>query len=195
LTPKPSLVLVDYDFDPQHEFEDKSLMFWSDRLTLRGRDPKDYPQHGYHPYVVSSRAEPFELLRGVPADAWFQAFDMARPATAPPLPEAVRRVEASFGNLHVLGYAAGRSDSDHDRYAFYVRADGVPSDLFVTFRTAQMPVALRIAPEASLITRQHLVNAAWYVVPAIGPRLEDVSEIAFGPNSEQRVATDGAGAG
>lgn len=190
--PAKSLVLVDIDADPKDQFENLNMMFWSGRLSQRGRDPKDYAQNGYQVYLTSAQAEPFAQLDGVPAHSWLRAYDLSQPLSAPPpLPAGVTPLEIGVGAARVLGYAAGDNDSAHGRYAFFVQPNGAPPTLVVTFQTRQGPVVKTIAPEASLLQRGRLANAAWYIAPTLGPPRDQVEEIGFGPGPQVRVAFHG----
>ena len=86
LTPEQSVVLFDAG-DAPGQIERHNMLFWSNRMVVPGRDPMDYPAHGFHPYLVSAIAEPYEPLP-VPASAWLRAYDLTKPLPEPaPVPE------------------------------------------------------------------------------------------------------------
>jgi len=187
--PKPALLLFDLDMDTPNQFERLNLMFWSNRLARWGHDPADYPQAGFHPYLVSPAAESYAPVEGVPAHAWLRAYDLAVPLQGgPPLPAGVEPLNVAWGNMRVLGFAAGESDDTQDHYAFFVHADGVPGNLPVAFETRQATVSKVLPPEASLRHRQRLSNAPWFVVPTLGPKRRDLKALEFGPDT--RVAVE-----
>jgi 4-amino-4-deoxy-L-arabinose transferase-like glycosyltransferase len=191
-TPKQSLVLFEVDVHPKDQFENMNLMFYSDRLVHTGRDPQDYPQAGYHPWLVTSAAEPFAPLEAVPAYSWLRAYDLTKPLAEPaPVPAGVTPLDVAIGHARVLGYAAGDNDSHHGHYAFFVRPNGAAVPLNVVFQTKNGPVQRMITPEASLLARHKLANVSWYIAPTLGPPRDEVFEIDFGPAPEQRVAFSG----
>ena len=187
-TPKRSLVMLDTETGPAGQIEPHNLMFWSDRLVHVGRDPADYPQAGFHPYLVSAEAEPYAPL-DVPAHAWLRAYDLARPISEPaPLPEGVKRLGAKVPGLDVLGVARGPFDAQGDHWAFYVRSDGSgPGPLLVTFVSSSGRKSVTIAPEAALLSRGRLARAAWFVLPTAGPRAEQVPALLLGPEPGVQV--------
>jgi 4-amino-4-deoxy-L-arabinose transferase-like glycosyltransferase len=191
LTPKQSIVMLDCELGPPDQIEFHNLMFWSDRVVNGGRDPKDYPQAGFHPYLVSPSSEPFTPLP-VPADAWLRAYDMTAPAPeAQPLPPGVQPLDVRVGNLRVLGVARGRSDGHFDHYAFYVHSEGgAPGALPVSFQLGGARVDQVVQPEASLRSRWRLAQSSWFIMPVIGPPASEVREIAFGPAPQQRVVLE-----
>lgn len=185
-SPKKSLLLIDIDFESPGQFEYLNLTFWSDRLVLGGHDVKDYPQAGYHPYLVSPAAEPFAPVPGVPADSWLRAYDLTVPAAGPtPLPEGATPLDFTVGTMKVLGFASARHDSERERYVFFVQPQGVPTELKVVFESANGPVEKVIAPEAALRNRARLATSAWFIAPVFGPLRSDVTGLDFGAG--QRV--------
>jgi hypothetical protein len=163
-------------------------MVWSDRLCHTGRNPDDYPQAGFHPYLVSAKAEPFAPLE-VPAHAWLRAYDMAVPIAEPPgLPKGLEPLDVAIGNLRVLGWAHARANRSTERYAFYVRSEGgVPNALPVTFEQESGGVSRVIQPDATLQSPARLAGAAWFVLPALGPPIAEVRALVFGQGQVQRV--------
>jgi 4-amino-4-deoxy-L-arabinose transferase-like glycosyltransferase len=190
LTPKKSVLVFDKDFDHPGHIETHDLMFWSDRLVVPADAVNDYVQAGYRPYLVSAAAQPFAPIT-VPAHAWLRAYDASTPLQGPqPLPEGVRPLDLQVGTLKVLGFATGPGDGRHDRYAFYVRAEGgVPEALPVTFQTRDSKrKSARIEPEATLKHRERLGDAEWFVMPCVGPLADEVRAIELG--SGQRISLE-----
>jgi hypothetical protein len=89
--------------------------------------------NGFHPYLVSGLAQPFERLEAVPANVWLQVYDLDAFQVVPDasLPRGVTPANVAIGSQRVLGVAVGRADSDRDRYVLYLRAEGpyVPLDV------------------------------------------------------------------
>jgi len=177
LAEKRSVLFLDVDLDSRGTFEVQSLIFWSGKMTYR-RSPDLATAHakGYHPYLVSPAAEPYAAVEGIPDFAWLRAYDLARPAPPPAPPAGVFPLGVETPYQTVLGVAAGAIDSKRDRYAFFVRPKGIPSPVRVVFHMRTGAVIERvIAPEESLRRRERLRDAAWFVLPAIGPRRVDVA--------------------
>ena len=181
--PKEAVLYQDVDLDPPGMFEIQSLMFWSGRMVYRG--PPDVglaASRGYKAYLISPAAEPFEPVGDVPAHAPLRAYDPQRPAPPPPLPAGVTPLAADLPGMHVLGYAAARIDGGHDRYAFYVRPDGVPTALRVVFGMKDRRAAeVRLVPEQSLRRASRLERVPWFILPAIGPPHDRIAGFGFAP--------------
>ncbi len=180
--PQRAVVFQDLDADPPGVFEVQSLIFWSGRIVYRrAADPAAAERRGYHPYLVSPAAEPFAPVPGVPPHAWLRAYDLKSPAAPSPLPDGVHPLEIPAGPQTVVGWAAGRIDAGHHRYAFYLRPNGLPGPLAVTFhlKNGTSRRAL-IPPEDALRSRHRLARSAWYTAPAVGPPLEEVVALQFG---------------
>ncbi len=91
--------------------------------------------NGFHPYLVSGLAQPFERVPAVPANVWLQAYDLEVPQVVPDatLPDGVTPADVTIGAQTVLGVAVGSGDSLRDRYVFYLRAMGPFAPLTVSF--------------------------------------------------------------
>lgn len=187
-TPAKSLVMLDTDSDGPQAIERHNLMFWSNRLVHQGRNLEDYPQAGFHPYVVSPMAQRYRAVP-VPGHAWLRAFDLAAPQEGPqPLPSDVHQLDIVSGSMRVLGVAHERSNARTDHYALYVRAEGEVRGLRLAFRMRDGSVrAQSVEPERSLVNRRRLRGSDWFVLPVVGPHAEDVSAIAFGDELNQVV--------
>ena len=188
-TPKRSVVFAALDSDPPLNFENLNLMFWSGRMTYR-RAPDVALAHerGYHPYLVSPLAEPYAPVPGVPPQAALRAYDLDAPQPQPaPLPDGITPLSVRQGNLEVLGFASRSLGHGIERYAFYVRALGVPQTLRVTFHGPDGIVERVLEPGVTLRRPQALVGAAWFILPALGPPRTKVTHLEFGAVG-QRVA-------
>ncbi len=187
--PKKSVLFQDFELDPPEVFEIQGSIFYSGRMTYRqAPDLAVCAEKGYHPYLVSPAAEPYAPVREVPGHAWLRVYDLLAPVAGPtPLPDGIQTVALELGDNTVLGLGHGPIDSDHDKYAFYVRPIGAAAGLSVVFvHEDGTETPARIEPEASLRNRGRLTGAQWYVLPAIGPAARRLKAIDFGP-SRQRV--------
>lgn len=176
LTPKRSVVCLATHGDAPASNEVHNLLFWSNRLVLPGASPGDYPEHGFHPYLVSAVAQPWEPLP-VPASAWLRAWDLTRPAPVPPPPEGLTPLDVRIGAARVVGYAREPSTAGGaDRYAFIIEPHGRLPRVGVTFqlRDGRTVAARYVAPLASV---RELVAAAWFVLPVVGPPFESVASV------------------
>ena len=168
LTPEQSVVLFDAG-DAPGQIERHNMLFWSNRMVVPGRDPTDYPAHGFHPYLVSAIAEPYEPLP-VPASAWLRAYDLTKPLPEPaPVPEGLTRLDVRVGNAEVVGYSSEPSLRGRARYAFIVRPNGDLRPMRVRFTTAEGPVEVMTKATDALKPVGQLARAAWYVLPVVGP--------------------------
>lgn len=189
-TPKKSVLWADLDMDPPSAHIHYDLMFWSGRMTYRrGPDLPAAEAKGYRSYLVTPIAAPYAPVEGVPAHAWLRAYDLAKPAAPPDLPPDAERLEAKQGSLTVLGFGAAPADGSHDRWAFFVRPQGVPHELQVGFVTAQGTQRLVIPPEATLVGRGRLADVAWYVAPGLGPPRTAVLALELVPGAPTALPT------
>jgi len=170
VAPERSVVMLDAS-DPPAQIERHNLLFWSNRLVFAGRDPKDYPANGFHPYLVSPVAEAFEPV-AVPASAWLRAYDLTKPLNGPPpVPEGLTPLGTKVGPVEVVGYASEPAMPGQSRYAFIVRGNGDARPLKLRFVTASGPVDVTANPSALAMKPPHvLAQAPWYVLPVVGPR-------------------------
>ncbi|WP_224243046.1 ArnT family glycosyltransferase [Hyalangium gracile] len=181
--PKKAVLFQAIDHDPPRVFEIHESMFWSGRMTYRR--PVDLPAahaKGYHAYMTSPAAEPFVPVPGVPAHAWMRAYDAEAPASPPPIPEGATPVDLQLeGAMRVLGFASGPVDGKTDKWVFFIRPEGVPHGLQVTFIIeGKRPQTLQLEPEASLRNRDRLAGVSWFILPTLGPPRSRVRAIELG---------------
>lgn len=186
--PERSILFQAVDREPPGSFELPNLLFWSGRMAFRRPpDLEAAKQRGYHPYLVSPVAEPYAPVAGVPTHAPMRAYDLLAPAPPPPLPEGATPVEAEVGGMTLLGFASGPAVGEQDRWVFFLRPHGVPGALSVTFLTQAGPQPVQLEPEASLRSRGSLADVPWFVLPAYGPRRDQVQALELG-SRKLRVA-------
>lgn len=182
---KKSVLFQLFERDPSSSiFEVQNSMFWSGRMTWRR--PVDLPAaraKGYHAYAVSSRAEPYLDVSEVPEHSPQRVYDAEQPAQAPDVPRLARvpaPIDLKNGQT-LLGLSHGTLDVNHDQYALYLHADGVPGPLHLVFELQNhVLINQTVEPEASLFSRQSLRGVKWFIVPVIGPRGRQVQALTIG---------------
>ena len=133
----PNALLFLLPRDPACCLGRQSLMFYSRRSTY-------FPQeqlvelaraNGFHPYLVSGLAQPFQRLEAIPASVWLQVYDLDafQPVPDEALPRGATPANVAIGSQRVLGVAVGRGDSNRDRHVLYLRAEGPYAPLDVVF--------------------------------------------------------------
>ncbi len=186
--PKKSVLFLSIDLESPGVFEGHESMFWSGRMSYRL--PVDFATchaRGYHPYLLSPIAQPYAPVPGVPAHAWMRAYDAEVPAGPPPIPEGATPLDLQVEGMRVLGFASGPVDREHDKWVFFIHSDGVPHGLQVFFLTGgKTNEPLQLEPEASLMHRDHLAGAPWFLLPTLGPPRARVKALGFG-NKVQRI--------
>jgi hypothetical protein len=183
--PKRSVLFQTLDYDPPKIFEQYNSMFWSGRMTYRVTVPdvRTARAKGYHAYLVSPTAEPYRPVDEVPGFAWLRAYDLEAPLNEPAqLPRDVLPVTAQVGGLRILGIASTPADDVRDRWTFYAHSDGIPSEVQVVFHGARGEWEEKtLLPEASLCARHKLAGASWFILPTVGPRRRDVTDLELVP--------------
>ncbi|HYH99735.1 ArnT family glycosyltransferase [Hyalangium sp.] len=189
--PEQSVLFQVFDHDPRNSFELHSSLFWSGRMTYRGRVDFDAAHaKGYHVYIVSPAAEPYVPIPGVPAHSWLRAYDAEAPASPPPIPEGATPLNVQVDRMRILGFASGPLDGGSDQWTFFMQPEGVPHGLPISFLTRDGRVhSMGAEPELSLRRRENLAGAAWFILPILGPPRAQVSAIEFGAQ-RQRVTLE-----
>lgn len=182
--PKDSLIFLDIDVEAFSGFEQLSMMVWSGHMTyLHAPEPDRAHRHGLHPYLMSPAAEPFTSIP-VPAGAWMRIYDLDAPAAPPAPPPDMTPLSATEGSLTLLGVGTAEIDGSHDRWAFYIRPEGIPSGVLMTLELADgTKFSQQIEPEASLRARHRLAGTAWFVMPMVGPRRSQVKSVQLGTSA------------
>lgn len=183
--PKRSVLYQEMDFDLHNNFEVYNSLFWTGRMTYR--EPPDLGKarsRGYHPYLISARAEPFAPVRGIPAASSIRAYDLEAPAAPAPLPEGLEPVSARLDTGRLVGLAQVEVDGDFEKYVLYVSPEGmVPGPIQVTFvRKGGQEERKLLEPQASLHQPQELKDVAWFALPLLGPNARDLDAIVVGPD-------------
>ncbi len=187
--PKKSVLWADLDADPPSAHLHYDLMFWSGRMTYRrGPDLPAAQAKGYESFLVTPAAAPFEPIVQVPAHAWLRAYDLSKPAALPDVPQGAERLEVKQGSLTVLGFGAAPVAATRDRWAFFVRPQGVPHELRVGFVTATGTETVVVSPEASLVGRGRLADVAWFVMPVVGPPRAAVTALELDPAAPTKLS-------
>jgi hypothetical protein len=181
-TPRRSVLW--YSIDVNHPGQNNvfDLMHFSGRMAYSNPpDPALAQSRGFHSYLVSPRAEGFAEVPGVPASSWLRAYDLEQPAQAPQIPPDATRSNVHVDGFGVLGFATESRNRKHDSWAFFIRPEGPLNLLNIDAELNDgQHVRAGIAPEATLLGRAKLQEAAWFVLPWIGPRREDVRSLRVG---------------
>ncbi len=181
LIPDKSVLLLGIDRNRPCCFEKQNLMFWSGRMVYPRTFEQRARDRGYHPYLISSVAQPFALVAGVPAGSPLQAFDLNAPLPGPsPLPEGVATSEVDAAGTKLEGLGTLRGDGRRDRYALYMHSATPQARVDLAFLSRGGSQNWMLGPELSLAGPIQLKDAAWYILPALGPRKGAVSGITFG---------------
>ena len=171
----------------------EALMFYSGRAAYPAKENlvNLARANGFHGYLVSGLAQPFQRVAGVPAGAWLQAYDLEAPQVVPDasLPDGATPADVVIGDLHVLGLATARGDASRDRYVFFLRqsTDTFPT-VDVTFtlddgalvhepisqrRALDWPVSVRskrpTPPTADRPWITDPIASSWYTLSVPGP--------------------------
>ena len=81
--------------------------------------------------------------------------------------------------MAVLGVATGPASRRRDRWAFYLESIGPPEALHVRFHTRRGIEELTIPDKACLRDRDRLDGVAWFILPTLGPKRDDVTAVEF----------------
>ncbi|WP_158501675.1 glycosyltransferase family 39 protein [Vitiosangium sp. GDMCC 1.1324] len=178
LLPKQALVWMRMEMDAPEQFEHLNFMFWSGRMAFKGNPRLDWGRaEGYRHYLASPAAEPFASLE-VPAGSALRLYDLSVPAPLPELPPGVQHLEVDTGSAVVKGVAFIRTGYARDRWAFFVAPRRVPETLRVTFHLGGgKSETVPLPPEAALRPRAAFRDAAWFIIPTLGPRADQVESI------------------
>jgi 4-amino-4-deoxy-L-arabinose transferase-like glycosyltransferase len=199
LIPEKSVLLLATDRNRPCCFEKQNLMFWSGRMAYPRAFEQRARDHGYHPYLISSSAQPYALVPGVPAGSPLQAFDLDVALPGPsPMPEGVSTTDIDAKGTEMIGLARLRGDATRDRYAFYLHSPMPQSRTDVSFFAKGGAQEWSLGPELSLQTAGQLRDVPWYILPALGPRRSVLTGISFGgievPGSGQKQLPPAANA-
>jgi 4-amino-4-deoxy-L-arabinose transferase-like glycosyltransferase len=180
--PERSVLFQLFEQEPGTSFELHNSLFWTGRMTYRRPvDLETARAKGYRSYAVSSRSEPYEDVGIVPAWSWLRLYDAERPAPPAPVPAAARLpAPVALGGKTLLGLAAGPLDSDHDKYAFYLRSDAAPGATQVSFEgPSGMQKDVVVRADATLFAAQRLAGREWFILPVVGPRRSELKGLAL----------------
>jgi 4-amino-4-deoxy-L-arabinose transferase-like glycosyltransferase len=193
--PDKSVVFLDTERNPECCSQEHALIFYSGKMTYRGQpEIETSREQGYAPYLVSPQAVPYAPVPGIPAHAWWRAYDLSAPLAAPVgIPEGVTSLSARAGQLELLGIARGPAISTRDRWALVARVIDTPADPAITlvFETRRGTELVRADLRDVLMDLNALKRAPWFILPFIGPlraevstlRLEDGTSLALPPGS------------
>jgi len=175
LLPEKSIVWMSLEADAPEQFENLNFLFWSGRMAFKSSPRLDWGRaEGYRHYLASPAAEPFAPLE-VPAGSALRLYDLSAPAPLPDLPPGVQHLEVDTGTAVVRGVAFVRTGYARDRWAFFVAPRGVPQAFPITFHLKHGPSqTVTLTPEAALRPRAAFRGSAWFIIPTLGPRADEV---------------------
>jgi 4-amino-4-deoxy-L-arabinose transferase-like glycosyltransferase len=182
-TPERSVLFINTERNPECCSEQHSLMFYSGRMAYRhAADIVTAIGKGFAPYLISPLAEHYEPVPGVPANAWWRAYDLLMPRTEPaPLPEGITPLSVSTTSLDLLGIAVGPAVTGRDRWVLIARLTGPASDanLVLSFQARWGTELVPVELDNVLLDGSVLAQASWFVLPFIGPPRHDVFTLSL----------------
>jgi 4-amino-4-deoxy-L-arabinose transferase-like glycosyltransferase len=162
--PEQSVIFLGVERDPACCFDQQDLIFWSGRPAYRRE--VDLPMaaaHALHPYLVSTAAEPFAEVPGVPAFAEARAFDLLAPGPPPSLPVDATPLALAHAP-RLLAFAHGPREGRDDVWVFYVRGQD-PQPLQIRFTPREgSPFSVTVP-----VPRAKQAGAPWVVASVVGP--------------------------
>jgi 4-amino-4-deoxy-L-arabinose transferase-like glycosyltransferase len=176
--PKDSVLYIHFDRNPECCSEMHALMFYSGRMAYHhAPDPGTALAKGYAPFLVSPLAERYQPVPGVPAHAWWRAYDLreTRPDPAP-LPQGLTPLSARVDGLELLGIARGPAVRGRDRWALVARmpTPTASSGTTLVFQTRRGTELVPVRVDDVLLDPATLAQAAWFVLPFLGPPRAEV---------------------
>lgn len=180
--PGKSVAFVKIDRNPDNYSGEHALIFYSGRMAYaRAPEMKLAAIKGYSPYLVSPLAEPFTPVRGVPPHAPWRAYDLSAPLAGPAeVPPDVTALALRQQEIDLLGIARAGATPERDRWIVVARmATPVYEPLMLVFQTRLAREVVRAPLEHVLLDRNTLAQAAWFVLPFMGPRRADVLAITL----------------
>jgi len=179
--PKNSVLFIATSRNPECCSEAHSLIFYSGKMSyIRSPDPRTALAHGYVPFLVSPMAEPYEPVPGVPAHAWWRAYDLSvKRDDAIPLPPGLTPVTARVGVLDLLGIARGPAVRGRDRWVLVARLRKAVDHTTATlaFKTRKGVELVTVNVDNALVETAALARAGWFVLPFLGPERSDVIDL------------------
>ncbi|MFL5319511.1 MAG: hypothetical protein ACJ790_07625, partial [Myxococcaceae bacterium] len=180
-------ILNEFTDPEQHEF--LNLLFWSGHMSYGPPTPDQLQaaqSKGYTRWVVSSVAEPYVALEGVPAGAAMRAYDYDKPAPPPDIPADAQHVACPSKGFDVKGMAWTKTGYARDRWVFFVAPHGGPAPFTASFiHDDGTKEDVPVTPESSLKNRTSLQDVPWFIATALGPRRKDVKAVALSSCAQQ----------
>ena len=181
--PDRSVLFINTKINPECCSEEHSLMFYSGKMAYRrAPDVAAAIAKGYLPYVVSPLAEPYASVPGVPANAWWRAYDLLEPLAQPaPMPEGLTPLGVNTQTLELLGIARGPAVRGRDRWVLIARmsSDTAHTGALLIFRTRKGTDVVPVNTDETLLEPDALARAAWFILPFLGPARADVISLSL----------------
>jgi 4-amino-4-deoxy-L-arabinose transferase-like glycosyltransferase len=177
--PKKSVLFIGTQEVPACCSETHALMFYSGKMAYRqAPDVAAALAKGYAPFLVSPLAESFAPVPGVPANAWWRAYDLREPLTQPAqIPQGLTPLVAHTAALELLGIARGPAVGGLDRWTLVARLTSAAdhSGATLVFQTRKGSKIVPVGTGQTLLDPASLANAAWFVLPFLGPARAEVT--------------------
>jgi 4-amino-4-deoxy-L-arabinose transferase-like glycosyltransferase len=179
--PENSVLFIGTSRNPECCSEAHSLIFYSGKMTyLRSPDPDTALAKGYAPFLISPMAEPYQPVPGVPAHAWWRAYDLRANRKEPaPLPEGLTPITGHIGVLDLMGIARGPAVRGRDRWVLvaHLRTATDHATATLAFKTRKGVVPVTVNVDNALVEAATLARAEWFVLPFLGPERADVIDL------------------
>jgi 4-amino-4-deoxy-L-arabinose transferase-like glycosyltransferase len=182
VAPEKSVAFIKIDRNPDNCSEEHALIFYSGKMAYaRAPELEVAASKGYASYLVSPLAEPFASVPGVPPYAPWRAYDLSAPLRGPAaIPPEVTPLSLRQRALELLGISRGPATFERDRWIVVARVvEPTFEPLTLVFQTRQRREVVRAPLDSVLLDHNKLAQAAWFVLPFLGPRRADVVAITL----------------
>ena len=192
--PKRSVLFINAQEVPDCCSEAHALMFYSGKMAYRQAPEVAVAlAKGYAPFLVSPLAESFAPVPGVPANAWWRAYDLREPLAEPAqLPQGLTPLAAHAAALELLGIARGPAVSGLDRWALVARLTSATAHARTTlvFQTRKGTEIVSVDTDGTLLDPDSLARAAWFVLPFLGPARAEVTGLSLSDGTPLSLPPD-----
>jgi len=191
--PKQSVVFIATERNPDCCSQEHALIFYSGRMAYRRAPEIELAiAKGYLPYLVSPLSEPYVPVPGVPPYAWWRAYDLSAPLGGPaPVPPDVTPLSLRAHGLDLLGIARGRAAPERDRWILIAHvARAGDESVALAFETRRGTELVKANLDDVLLDRNTLDQAAWFILPFMGPARSDVRAVTLADGTPLALPPD-----
>jgi len=191
--PERSVVFINIDRNPDCCSQEHALIFYSGKMAYRRVPEVDTAiGKGYLPYLVSPLAEPFTPVPGVPAHAWWRAYDLLAPLSAPaPVPGEVTPLALHVQDLELLGIARGPAVRGRDRWVLIARMGAASREpVTLLFHTRHGDEVVKASIDDVLLEPGAIAKAPWFVLPFVGPIRAEVTGVVLADGTPVALPPD-----